>query len=73
MDRKIENRLFFIFQQLPIFHKKMFIKALTCVKSRSILVGMNKIFEQNIIAAAIAAGAAEARACVKSWAAVQEL
>lgn len=34
---------------------------------------MNKIFEQNIIAAAIAAGAAEARACVESYATVQEL
>jgi len=34
---------------------------------------MKQIFEQNIIAAAIAAGAAEARACVKSCATVQEL
>lgn len=34
---------------------------------------MKMILEQNIIAAAIAAGAAEARACVKSWVAVQEL
>lgn len=34
---------------------------------------MKMILEQNIIAAAIAAGAAEARACVKSCATVQEL
>lgn len=34
---------------------------------------MKMILEQNIIAAAIAAGAAEARACVESYATVQEL
>lgn len=34
---------------------------------------MKMILEQNIFAAAIAAGAAEARACVESYATVQEL